>query len=190
MNLSAALLDPVVSAAGLLVWVCAALLTRKAQVDRPVGPAPLVDARAARRALAVCATGLVVAAAQLLSAAAHAAGSGVAAGGAALLAPGAWPALAAALTGALLVAARTLGPLRRMASGYPVTDVAGYRELHAALGAAVVSGIVAALVAVVGAGLVPNGGARGPYLAPVVVVAGTVLGANALLRRGPQLLPA
>lgn len=184
MTITEALLDPVVSAAALVVWVAAALLARAAQVDRPDGPAPMVDQGAARRALGICATGLAVAATQVLAAAVHLAAV------AEPLAPGAWTALAAALTGAALVAARVLGPLRRMSSGQPVISVVRYRALHAALGAAAVSGVVAALVAVVGAGLVPDGGVNGPYLAPVVVVAGIVLGAHAVLRRGPQLLPA
>lgn len=184
MTLPDALLDPVVSAAALVVWAAAALLVRGAQADRPDGPAPQVDSAAARRALAVCVTGLLVVAVQVLAAAVHLAGATDP------LEPGAWPALAAALTGAVLVVGNVVPPLRGMVAGRPVTDVGRYRELHAATGAAAVSGVVAALVAVVGAGLVPDGGARGPYLAPVLVVAGVVLGAHALLRRGPQLLPA
>lgn len=184
MSLAETLLDPLVSAAALVVWVAAALLARGAQIDRPSGPAPVVDASAARSALAVSGTGLAIAGTQVLAAAAHLTGV------AEPLEPGAWTALAAALTGAALVVARVLGPLRWMASGRPVTTEVRYRQLHAALGAAAVSGVVAALVAVVGAGLVPGGGASGPYLAPVLVVAGIVLGTHAVLRRGPQLLPA
>lgn len=184
MSVTAALLDPVVGASALLVWTCAALLARGAQTDRADGPAPVADPRAAVRALAVSGLGLGVAAVQAVALVVHIWGDATG------LAPGAWPVLTAALTGAVLVAWRALPPLRQMAHGRALTDAGRHRDLHAALGAAVVAGVVAVLVAVVGAGMVPPGGESGPYLAPALAVAAVVCGAHVVLRQRQALVPA
>lgn len=174
-----AMTEPVVAAGALLVWTPAALLAVLAQTDRPSGPAPRASARAARRALTFVHLGLAVTGLQVLAATAALVDL-VPHPEAAL----AWPALAAAGTGALLVLLGAMGPLRRLSRGRAITDAGQLRLMHASLRTAVASAALATVAVVLGAGMRPVDGAAGPYVAPTLLVAGLVVALHGTLRAG------
>ena len=175
--LTAAVLHPSVSAGLVLVWLVASVLARAAQNDRPDGPAPAGHARVARRALVAVSVGLTVATVQLLALV-------VAWSGLSPVPASGWPAVLAAVIGAGIVLAHAVSALRVLASGTAITDAARHRNLHSALAAAVVAGLVAVLAGALGVGSVPTAVSGGPYLAPLMAVAVVVLGTHAVLRRG------
>jgi hypothetical protein len=171
------LIEPAASALALPVWLLAARLAARAQVDRPSGPAPAADPRAARRALLVVGLGLTLAALQIAAAIAALAGA-VPDPSSAL----AWPALSASLTGALLVLTTAVAPLRVLAGGRPLRDARPLRSMQAGLRAGVAAGALAAVAAVLETGLPRGQDASDPYLAPVLLVAAIVLVVHAAIR--------
>jgi hypothetical protein len=178
-TLLATALEPVVSASTLAVWVPAALLAAAAQTDRPQGPAPRANRSAARSALALVVLGVALGAVQFVAAVTALAGWS-----SPPTAALAWPALVASLTGAALVLRGAVRPLRRLRTGRAITDDGQLRRMHAALRTAAAGGALATIAVVLGAGLKPVDGVAAPYLAPMLLVGGAVVGVHALLRSG------
>jgi hypothetical protein len=166
-----------VSAVALPVWVAASRLASRSQLDRPTGPAPTADRRAARRALIVVGVGLTLGVLQLVAAGAALAGV-VPAPSSAL----AWPALSASATGAVLVLTNAVAPLRVLAGGRPLRDARPLRSMNAGLRSGVAAGVLAALVTVLETGLPRAQEATDPYLAPVLLVAAIVVVVHATIR--------
>jgi hypothetical protein len=171
------LTEPAASALALPVCLVAARLASQSQVDRPTGPAPTADSRAARRALVVVGLGLTLAALQIVAAGAVLAGA-VPNPSSSLT----WPAMSASLTGALLVLATAVAPLRVLAGGRPLRDVRPLRSMHAGLRTGVAAGALAAVATVLETGLPRAQEASDPYLAPVLLVAAIVLVVHAAIR--------
>lgn len=171
------LTEPAASALALPVCLVAARLASQSQVDRPTGPAPTADSRAARRALVVVGLGLTLAALQIVAAGAVLAGA-VPDPSSSLT----WPAMSASLTGALLVLATAMAPLRVLAGGRPLRDVRPLRSMHAGLRTGVAAGALAAVATVLETGLPRAQEASDPYLAPVLLVAAIVVVVHATIR--------